>query len=348
MKPRRHLSNRLTAIGASTLLSIALTGITCGSFAWFAYTSRAEIQQFKGVTIGVNELEMGIISDVELDEADSHHLIKDETYPNQTIYWLDGHKMEPEDLNYVLSMNGYATNTLYATTTKKYSNGEDFGLFSTPKMYESSQGVAEKEEYIHLSLVFRCKDFIEETYISDENIYLSQVKLNVLSQGSNIHEAIRVYTDNTIDNKHLINPSSSDDGSTDVGGALDLNGDGFYDVDYFGNNDHERIYGQVKESHYKNSPETDDTIIFPDQRTSFHAGHKAGTYALESCIPETADYEGMYGFRNKRKSVTTTNSLTDNLAYLDLSIFVEGWDLSVIDSEIGLPFSMELKFEVVI
>ena len=48
--------------------------------------TRAKIEDFNGVTIGINELEMGIISGVELDEAEQHHLIKDDTYPNQIIY----------------------------------------------------------------------------------------------------------------------------------------------------------------------------------------------------------------------------------------------------------------------
>lgn len=329
-------------------MSIALTGITCGSFAWFAYNTRAKIEEFKGVTIGISELEMGIISEVELNDAETYHLIKDDSYPDQIIYWLDGHTMETETLRYVLSANGYATDTLHPTTTKKFAKNSDFELYSAPNFYHPEQDLADKEDFIKLSLVFRSEDIIDETYIVDENIYLSQVKLNTPSYGDNIHESIRIYTNNHLTYKHLINPSSSDDGATEVGGTLDLNGDGFYDADSTDDARFERIYGQVKESNYKASPESDDTIIYPDQRTTFNAGHKAGVYALDTCIPETADFEGMYEFRNKRKPVTTTNSLTDNLAYLDLSIFVEGWDYSVIDSQIDVPFSMDLKFETVI
>lgn len=343
MKPRRHLSNKLSAVGASTLLSLALTGITCGSFAWFAYTTRAKIEEFRGVTIGVNELEMGLLSEVELEDAEQYHLIKDDSNPEQTIYWLDGHIMEPETINYALRMNGYATDTLIPATTKKYAPSNDFKLYSAPRLFSNEQSPASKIDYIYLPLVFRSKDIIDEGYVSNENIYLSQVSLNVLNANSHIHESVRIFTNNKIDNNHLINPSSSDNGSTAVGGTLDLNGDGFYDVDHLENGDFEHIYGEAKEHAYA-PPTVDDDPIFD---TTFHSGHKAGAHPLETIVPEVAEYEGMYEFRNKRKHVTTTNPLTDNLAYLDLSIFVEGWDLSVIDSEIEIPFSMELKFEIV-
>lgn len=348
MKQRRHLSNKISAAFAASILSISLTGITCGSFAWFTYMTRAKIEEFDGVTIGFGELEMGIRSDVELPDASQYGLTKDDSFADQNIYWFDGHTMEPNTVNYVLSMNGYATNALIPVTTRKHLNGEAFNLYSAPTVLGEINQPALKGNYIHLPLVFRYEDIIEEgTYISDENIYLSQVKMNTTNPDSHIHEAIRIYTDNKDNNQHLINPSSSIDGETNVGGVLDLNGDGFYDANSIEDNSYEFVYGQVKESSYKPLPESDDTIVYPDERTTFNAGHRAGVYALETCVPEVAQFEGMYDFRNKHDCVTTTDPLKDNLAYLDLSIFVEGWDLSVIDSEIEIPFSMELNFEVV-
>lgn len=326
-------------------MSIALTGITCGSFAWFTYMTRAKIEEFQGVTVGFGNLQAGFISDVDLPEAEQYGLVRDDSTYEQTIYWIDGHTIEPDTMHYFLGMNGYATDTLHPVTTRKYQNGESLSaLYSAPRTLYDSTDQAEKADYIHLPFVFRYEDIIDEgTFIGDENIYLSQVKLNVTNSSSHIHESIRIHTDNHIENIHMINPSSSDDGSTNVGGTLDLNGDGYYDSTYVGTDRYEFIYGQLKESpQYNDFPEVDDTPIFDD---TFHSGHKSGVYAVKAIDPEVAEYEGMYEFRNKRKFVTTTNPHTNNLAFLDLSIFVEGWDLSVIDSEIGIPFSMELKFE---
>lgn len=349
MKQRRHLSNKISAAYAASILSISLTGITCGSFAWFTYMTRAKIEEFRGVAIGFGDLQAGIISDLDLPDASEHGLIRDDSYDDKTIYWFEGHEASSETIRYYLGQSGYATDTLYPVTTRKYSNNDSFKLYSEPDFYnhQSEDLEADHAYSIFLPLVFRYEDILEEgTYISDENIYLSQVKLDTPVSQSHIYEAVRIHTDNKNQLAHLINPSSSDDGKTDVGGVLDLNGDGFYDTRYVGDERYEYIYGQFKESNYKVSPESDDTIVYPDQRTTFNAGHKAGTYALDSLIPEVAEYEGIYDFRNKHKPVTITNPLNDNLAFLDLSIFVEGWDLHVVDSEIDMPFSMDLEFGV--
>ena len=349
MKPRRHLSNKLTAIGASTLLSLALTGITCGSFAWFAYTSRAKIEEFNGVTIGIGQLDMGFRLEAELPYAEQFNLVRDESITDEIIYWFNGREMSSDVVNYVLTMTGYATDVMYPVTSHKYSNGDSINLFSDPFPITGVDEEAQKGSYLYLPLVFKYTDLLEEdVLIPDENIYLSQVKLNTPESNTNIHRAIRIHTNDRNGTTHLINPSSSNSGSTAVGGVLDLDGDGFYDSKFIGAEQYECIYGELKEEPIYNAmPESDDTIVYPDQRTTFNAGHRAGVYSLEQYEPEEAEFEGFYDFRNKHKSVTTTNSLTNNLAYLDLSIYVEGWDTNVVDSEIGLPFSMDLKFEVV-
>ena len=352
MKQRRNLKNRISATTAATILSISLASATCGTFAWFAYDTRAKIiDSLEGVTIGLSELEMGIISQVDLPDAGLYGLHKDATDPDQTIYWFEGHEMEPETISYVLSENGYATNKLIPVTTRKYSHGDNFSLFSTPKMDDDVDEKASKEGRIYLPLVFRCHDILEEEdieYLADQRIALSDVDLEILHDGSHIHESIRIYTDNKDGSTHLINPSSSLDGSTEVGGLLDLNGDGFYDVESINGNRYERIYGQVIESNYKETPESVDTMPDPSLKNSFIAGHKKGVFALDKCTPEVANYEGLDEFSSKHKWVTTTNPQTNNYAYLDLSIFAEGWDASVINPEIDIPFGIHLHFEIIL
>ncbi|MCR5332764.1 MAG: hypothetical protein K6E11_01930 [Bacilli bacterium] len=346
MKQRRHLSNKLSATLAASILAVALTGVTCGTFAWFTYETRAKIEEFQGITIGVGDLQVGILSEAYLDRAEEYGLIRDESNPNETIYWFDGHTMENETINYVLSSNGYATNALHPVTSRKYVTGDPLTLYAAPDFKPEEDAKASKDGRIFLPLVFKYEDIIDDSLISNENIFLSDVKLSTPSSDSYIHRAVRVHTDNKNNNRHLINPTTSEDGSTGVGGVLDLNKDGFYDTEVTGSDLREHVYGQA-EFQYKTEVETEDTFVPIEQRTTFKAGHLAGAYSLESCTPEKAEYEGFYGFRNKRKWVATTNPETNNYAYLDLSVFVEGWDEHVIDSERDLPFSMELKFEVV-
>lgn len=354
MKQRRHLKSRISATTAATILSIALAGATCGTFAWFTYDTRAKIiDNLEGVTIGLGELDAGILSNVDLPDADLYGLIKDDSNPNETIYWFRGRKIEPDALSYVLAANGYAYETLIPVTTRKYANGDDFNLFSTPRMLNDSDEKAKKEGQVFLPLVFRYHDVLEEdetAYIADQKIALSKVKLNILDENSHIHEAIRIHTDDKNGLSHLINPSSIDDGATNVGGLLDLDGDGFYDIEIHDEKLYEHVYGQVIDWDYKNSPETVDTLpeSTSEYKNSFVAGHKSGVYALNTCTPEVAEFEGLNDFTNKRKWVTTTNSQTNNYAYLDLSIFIEGWDSNVINREIGIPFSVEVTFEAIL
>lgn len=343
MKQRRHLSNKITAAVAASILSIALTGTACGTFAWFMYGARTRVTEYEGTSIGVGNLEVGIFSEEDLPEAQERGLKQDSSDP--TLYWFEGHEMPASTINYVLATNGYATTELFPVTTRKYASGDSFNLFSSPRMKSDVDPTASKLGRVYLPLVFRYMDIIEEEYIANEDIYLSRVELEALSPNSEIHRAVRLYTDNKEGNTHLINPSSPEDGVTDVGGALDLNGDGYYDVDENEEDGqlYEHIYGQVKEYEYRATKETDDTP-YPGG-TTFDAGHKEDTYVLDSCVPEVASYEGMYNFRNMRSEVTTTNPLDNNYARLDLSIFVEGWDRHVIDSEIEMPFNINLQFE---
>ena len=345
-KQRRHLQNRFSAAVTSSFLGITLTGIVCGTFASFTYMTRAKIDEFHGVTIGFGNLEAGIMSDADLPNADQYDLVKDESNPNHTIYWFKEHSVKHETLHYVLNANGYATDTLYPVTTRKYASDDEFNLYSAPTILTDNLEPAEKDNYIYLPLVFRYNNIEEDDYLPNEDIYLTDVKINTTDSNSRIHEAVRIFADSKNDNSNLINPSSSSDGTTDVGGILDLNGDGFYDPYYLNGSGYEFVYGQVSEKHYREIPESGDSNSFnPEQRSAFNAEHRAGIYALESCTPEVAQYEGMYDFRNKHKQVTTTNESTFNLAYLDLFIYIEGWDLTVINTEIGIPFSMELKLE---
>ena len=303
------------------------------------YGARTRITEFEGTSIGVGNLEVGIFSQEVLPEAQERGLIQDDSDP--TLYWFEGHEMPASTINYVLATNGYATNELFPVTTNKYKKGDSFNLeFAPNEAHDNDHAL--KQGRVYLPLVFRYTDIIDEIDISNENIYLSQVELNSIENGSEIHRAVRIYTDDKNGTTHLINWSSSDDGITNVGGVLDLNRDGFYDTIEREGKRYERIYGQVKEAYFRDTPEEDDT---PYHGTTFEAGHRAGTYILESCVPEVAEFEGNYNFRNMRSEVTTTNPLDNNYARLDLSIFVEGWDEHVIDSEINMPFNINLQFE---
>ena len=63
-------------------------------------------------------------------------------------------------------------------------------------------------------------------------------------------------------------------------------------------------------------------------------------------MSKVAQFEGIKKFERRSQAITKTNSLTQNYAYVDITIFVEGWDLSVIDEEKGSMFTLDLEFGV--
>lgn len=349
MKQKRHLSkNSIAALVTASIFTFALAGTTCGTFAWFMYASRASAI-FNGVTIGAGELEFGILSDTLLPSYDENQLVEDTSIDGKIIYWFKNHEAASDVINYIIGLNGSATNKMIPVTSGKYSPGDSFNLYNSPNM--TSSNIAQKYTYVSLPLVFRYEDDIEiGKYLPDIDIYLTKASVKSVEDGSEIHRSIRIHTDSNAGLNHLINPSQNEDGSTKVGGVLDLNSDGFYDEYQKDDKTYEYIYGEVENEVHKDSPEATDSVVPENERTTFHAQHRAGTYAVneEETIAKVAEYEGFYGFRNKRKSVTRTNANKNNYAYLDMTIYCEGWDLRVIDAEKGNPFSLDLEFKVVI
>ncbi len=338
--------NNLAIIISSSILAMSLTAGTCGTFAWFTYATRAYVN-YEGVTIGSGSLEVGFAPEYAFVNYANYGLHKETTESGKEIYWSDTKEITSETMQYVLESMGYATTSMNPVSSGSYYYGDtDFSLYSAPKLCEAMPGPADHKMYIFLPLVFRYEDEIDPgVYLSGFNVYLT--KADVKSETS-IHNSIRIHTfSNEVD--HLMNPTSNVDGSTIVGGVLDLNGDGYYDTYELSDENYEVLYGEFEgEGKHKDTPEEHDSDVPETERTTFKARHKAETYAIDAVksTPDTADYEGMSKFKNMITPIGVTNSETDNYAYVDFTGFIEGWDLSVIEAEKDNPFEMELKFEV--
>ena len=345
-----HLKNRFIAALSASILAMSLTASTCGTFAWFTYATRAGVI-FDGVTIGAGTLQVGFVSKYKLPSYETYYLEEDLSIANKYIYWVNGN-MNSSMINYVLSQNGYATTTMNAVSSGFYAKGDsDFSLYSAPAMNVNSVDIeASKRSYVHLELVFRYEDDLEPgIYIPDTDIYLSGANVTSLT---NIHNAVRIFSSDINGNKyHLINPTQDDDGSNKVGGILDLDGDGYFDSHESGGDAFETFYGEFEgDPVYQNSPLESDSSLPEEERTTFDSRHRAGVFAanMNQTTPKKAEYEGFSKFKNKQTSVSVTDSKHNNYAYLNLDIFLEGWDFAVIEAEKNNPFNLDLKFEVVI
>lgn len=348
---------KLGFISFAIFFNILLAGSVCGTFAWYSYATRTGFEkQYHGVTIGATgELDVGIISTIELAEYAQFELVEDkDTLADESkiIYWCDN-EIKPEVLNYIIGENGSATNILRPVTTSSnetIEGNEGFHLYKSPSFLRNygldDSYYADSDSYIHIPFVFRYRDpDISDDYIDDEKIYFKECKSEVNDNNlhSEINKAIRVYTDSGFE-KHLINPTAIDDSYDVVGGILDLNKDGFYD--HF--DGREFIYGETNSYSYNDNVTANDGTLPIEERNTFVSNHKAGVYAINDSTfePKVVNYSCMRKFANKSIPVTKTEASYHHLARLDYYAFIEGWDLHVIDREIGCAFNMNVLFGI--
>ena len=327
--------DRLIFFGIYSLLIISAVGTMAGTYAWYEYSSRATAS-FRGTAIkNANKLEIGVISSVPLSEASDYGLIKDNTNPN--LYWSGG-GISSEALGYFLRANGYATNVLAPVTTGSYAIDGEFNLKTHPIAYENNLKPANRNEYCYMPLAFRVNNDFGDVKTFD-------VKLTdaFLSGLGNIKESARIYFANANHN-FVLSPMEKSSGSIKVGGALDLSHDGYRD---YTNDMKEYPYGEWDELVYKSEPTPSDTPLPKEQWTTFNGVSKTGTYAIDDVNSKfkTTQYLGRDDVLSKI-DVASASEATDGLAFCDVTIYLEGWSLSTIDSEENNYFNLDLQFEL--
>lgn len=349
---------RLIIFGLTTGLIFTLAGSLCGTFAWYTYGSRAPLY-YDGTSIGSGgSLEIGIESSVVLEEYLDYGLVEDTSISGKTIYWSTN-SFPANTLEYVLERNDSATNELRPVTTGKHITGEEVILYNGPE-YRNNQTdpfyltEVDASRYVNLPLVFRYRSSSSQnTYFSDYTVYLESA---VPNSYTNIKEGIRLlldgYDQEGAEQQYLIDPNQDGVTSLSVGGPLDLNSDDYYDT-YSGGDfiDYEIAYGEFVDDVIVHDTEVEasDSLINSDELTSFNAKHKKGTKKLDliSSIPETCEYLGKQQFIDHTTALTYPDEDLNNYAFLNARIFLEGWDLSIINPNEGALFSLDLSFEVI-
>ena len=199
--------------------------------------------------------------------------------------------------------------------------------------------------------------------------------------GNEIHNSIRLYIDRTNGINYILNPSSSTNGRTKVAGVLNLTGgragSQYYDYD----NDpssptfmQEYLYGDYE---WKEGKNWDNSLSEPlaqsseiidingtgitDKETTFTSRHYKGVRYfsdLDSCInPHYAEYLGTSTVFPHRNSETgdfesnyavckTGNEDAHYLGTFNMKVYLEGWDFSVVDSQLQNKFYLGLQFEI--
>ena len=232
--------------------------------------------------------------------------------------------------------------------------------------------------------VIRSNTTTPNNYVGGSELWLNDAAVRASSDADGeIFSAIRLFIDrdntmlkNATDlepyykDDFILNPSASTSGSTIVGGLLDLTRDNYYDYD---ENDNEIIYGEYEsvggiQPSYTGADEIADingTGKTGDNYDTFTAKHRPGiNYYIDynNCVFKTADYEALSTIMPLKDEVTgvlhnrdaanpTSVCITKGaeghyLGRVDFTIYLEGWDHSVVDEEIEHYFDLGLTFEI--
>ena len=187
-------------------------------------------------------------------------------------------------------------------------------------------------------------------------------------------------------NGFVLNPSSDISGETKVGGLLNLGYDEFYDFDDNGEivygdyslkqgktdtgiinsyyNGDDNIWDINNKWDWESKPNTDANKQYTDTFTATHSVNAPGYYnSLDNLDIKTAKYSGkndviqakdstgtLVNPVGKKTSLCVTggegNETIGYIGEFDATIYLEGWDFSVVDEEQTHKFDFQLRFEI--
>lgn len=314
------------------------------------------------------------------DEAKSNFVEVVETSAYRYWFIESGTGLSVDDIQPYLekkSINPYYTNTLVPVTTGDYKYGDDFYLYRNPRKAEDTKTKADPDSYKTIDFAFRVTDS-SGRYIKNQGIWLANAKESVSGSASS---SLRLYfegdsrkDDGSLETKKILfNPTSRKDGSTMTAGLLDLDADGYYDYDTdYMDGGKEHIYGL-----FNNQPSSDKRSKFDEdvsgkgsdinsfysdgetdyENNTFYASHKKGIDGYQSYEGIDMPYSQYYGQESvypldqngalsKGEVLTMTSDDSLSIANLSMTIYLEGWDHSVIDKNIDFTFQLGLTFQI--
>lgn len=364
-------------ISLACLTSAALIGTAAGSLAWYAY-SRIGIVSFKGTSIANTALlNVGIVDDgpeykISAATITQYGLIRESHDGHSIVFTHATNGFDYRVIDEYLENAGYAIDRLAPLTTQEraLSSTSDLTLYKSPEYGQTNiNQAAGTLDYVRLPLAFRVGDSENEGAI-DTKVWLTGA--NVQASEENIHEAVRVFVENS-QRKFLMKPASTatTTGSTNVGGLLDLDGDGTYDYNSTSADHNEYYYGQCTGTPTNASEqygiaqdvaplENVNGVTDTSAPSTFYAKHNYYSKIinnLNAITPKVAEFEtfgtvnpsfdaaGNFIAGDTGIPIAETDGPT-GVGYATFTIFIEGWDHSVIDKAAGYDFNLDLKFEI--
>ena len=275
--------SKIAVGGMTSAIICALVGSITGTFAWYAYSTRGTATFGSKIYSNVANLQLGIetkndyhiagleapdengvcwcplggglhmdsikdyLKHFEFAGGDDESVIKPTTSGRLTEKVI---KSIDEDADITAeSIDSYK----YEVETKEVET--DIKLYDMPEYQKNTDYSTETDtkNYFYLPIVMRISDLKGE-YLENKPIYLSDADITLEKEGTTLKEAFRMNFKSYNDNKEqasykIFNPGKADGSSTVLGGILDLNLDGYIDVeetDYEYLDRHEMAYGLVE------------------------------------------------------------------------------------------------------
>ena len=286
-----------------------------------------------------------------------------------------GSGLESSCINAYLRTNGYATNSLAPVTSGSYSRGDIFSLKHSPSSSKpSNSSPADRCYYAYIPFVFRVlrsNTTATDNFVENSELWLTDAQIR--ASGSNdgsIYKAVRMFVNRLGDyeDDFIMNPSAVSAGSTAVGGLLNIEKDDYFDYD---SDNNEIIYGEYESAGDRKTDYTGADEIVDINGTgkteidTFTAKHRQGINYFEDYNGfkfKTAEYESLSSIAPGKDEITghlynkdvnhptsvckTAGAEGHYLGRVDFTIYLEGWDHSVIDEEISHYFDLGLTFEI--
>ena len=376
---------KLVFVLLGTLTAACTAGSIGSTLAWYAYSVRS-IVAYSGTSVnGTLSLQIGIASDVQINDMPNSITEVTFDNDNHYYYFAEsGRGLTYDVISKYLSQKQFATNELCPTTSGSYvnfDNSSQFSLKQAPNQSVHDNSIsAEKKDYLTIPFVFRVtqETISGLTYLNGKELWLTHATaLPPSAHDGEVYKGIRVFVDRDDDiygvgNDFIFNPSTTEKGKTKVGGLLDVTRDGYFDYD----NNGEILYGEYDPAalNLKSSTGYNGSNVLQDvngtgnstKLTTFTSKHRPNTKYYEnlssqanSALIKTAEYESLSSIapvrdqydnlsnqdENNPTSVCTTSG-TNRLARVDMTVYLEGWDFSVIDEEQRHSFDLGLTFEI--
>lgn len=284
------------------------------------------------------------------------------------IYWIKGNYLQEILKNFAYSI-GSGVDKLPAVTTGYFEEGMEWdlgnrsavekwnGFKKTPiNEQRDFKEFASLKDYYYLPLAFRVYGGAEyKEALPNRKIYLTKFDSTditaVTSQTQrSLKKAIRCKADypEVVDHSKdfVFDPNSNQSYELKVGGGLNIDYDIYEDYDQTENGVYEKAYGQFDGDPQYVGPCQDDPVIPYNNCTTFEANHKKGAYMVSDANARTCQTRSnsIVNPYQSGDAIITTNA--DAIGFLDLSIYLEGWDHGVIDQNLNHTFAVSLEFSI--